>query len=117
MSTCQNKHHKNLAAMSWKLEGVHVGFIRQITGRKAKRQRDRIWRSEAAEKVLKEAVTQSLRLYIEKWQANLAEWVALRKILEICDKETGYEGGGGRREPWWRQMEDRKQLGEMLNYI
>ena len=45
------------AVMSWKLEGVHVGFLRQITGQKAKRQRDRIWRSEAAEKVLKEAGT------------------------------------------------------------
>ena len=41
--------------MSWKLEGVHVGFLRQMMGQKAKQQRDGTWRSEAAGKLLKEA--------------------------------------------------------------
>ena len=47
-------------AMPRKLEGVHVVFPRQITGQKAKWQRDGNWRSEAAEKILKEAGTQYL---------------------------------------------------------
>ena len=25
----------------------------------------------------------------------MEEWVALRPILDVCDIETGYEGGGG----------------------
>ena len=76
-------------AMSRNLEGVHVGFLRYITGKKEKRQRDGTWRSEAAEMVLKEVGTQILRAYIEKWQAKVEEWVALMPILEICDRDTG----------------------------
>ena len=40
----------------------------------------------------------------------MAECVALRPILEVCDRETGYEGGGTIREPWWSQTAARKQL-------
>ena len=52
--------------MSQDLEGVHMGFLRQMTDQKAKRQRDGTWRSDAAAKVLKEAVTQTLGSYIDK---------------------------------------------------
>ena len=41
----------------------------------------------------------------------------LRPILDICDRETGYEEGGRRREPWWRQTADRKQLSATLEDI
>ena len=47
----------------------------------------------------------------------MAEWVKLRPILEVCDRETGYEGGGRRREPWRRQTSARNQLGAMLKEI
>ena len=99
-----------LVAISQNLEGVHVGFLRQMTGQKAKRQRDGTWRIEAAEEVPKESVTQTLGAYIDKRQATVAEWVTLRPILEICDRETGYEGGGRRRKPWWWQTVAQKQL-------
>ena len=49
----------------------------------------------AVETVLEKAGTQTLETYIERRQAIVAEWVALRPILEVCDIETGYEGGGG----------------------
>ena len=49
-----------LEAMSCKLEEVHMGFLRQVTGQKGNRQIDRTWGIEAAEKVLKEAGTQTL---------------------------------------------------------
>ena len=45
------------------------------------------------------------------------DWVALRLILEVCDRETGYEGGGRRRETWWQERADRKQLIETLEEI
>ena len=38
-------------------------------------------------------------------------------ILEIYDRELGYEGGGRRREPWWRQTAARKQLSVTLEDI
>ena len=40
--------------------------------------------------------------------------MALRPIYEICDRETGYEGGGRRHDPWRRQTAAWKQLREML---
>ena len=43
--------------------------------------------------------------------------MALRPVLDICDREAGYEGGGRRRDPWWRKMEARKQLSATLEHI
>ena len=88
------------AAMFRKLEGVHAGFLRQVMGQKSKRQRDGTWRSVAAAKVTKEAVTQTLKEYIDKRQVTVAEWVALRPIIDICNRDVGYKGGGSRREMW-----------------
>ena len=92
------------------LEGGHRGLLRQVTGNTSKRQRDRTRRNAAAASLLKEAGTQKLGTYIGKHQATVAEWVALRLILGVCDRETGYEGGGSLHEPWWRKMTARKQL-------
>ena len=47
----------------------------------------------AAEKFLEKVGTQSLGTYIEGRQATVTEWVALRPILEVCVRETGYEWG------------------------
>ena len=47
----------------------------------------------------------------------MAEWVALRPILEIYDRDTGYEGGGRRREPCWRKTASQKQLNVALEDI
>ena len=33
----------------------------------------------------------------------MAQWVALRPIFEVCTREKGYEEGGQRRDPWWKQ--------------
>ena len=35
-------------------------------------------------------------------------------MIEVCDKDTGYEGGGRRRETWWRQTAARKELSATL---
>ena len=47
----------------------------------------------------------------------MADWVALFPVLEVCDRDTGYEEGGRRQEPWWRQMASRKQLSATLKDI
>ena len=74
-----------------------MGFLRQITGQKAKGKREGTCKIEAAAKVIKEATTQSLEEYIDKQQETVTEWVLLRPIMEIYDKETGYKGGGRHR--------------------
>ena len=68
-------------------------------------------------KVLKGAGTQTLGAYIDKRQVTVAEWLELRPILDIFNIETGYEGGGRRRETWWRQTADRKHMRSMLEEI
>ena len=61
--------------------------------------------------------TQTLGTYIYKRQETLAEWVALRPILEVYDKETGYKGRVGRRGLWWWQKAAWNQLSVMLEDI
>ena len=57
-----------LAEMAKTLEGVHVGFLRHMTGNTARQHWDRTWRRAEADSVLKEAGTQKLGMYIDKRQ-------------------------------------------------
>ena len=50
------------------------------------------------------------RIYIEKQQAIVAQWVALRPLFEVCARETGYEGGRRSRKEWWRQEATEKNF-------
>ena len=100
-----------LAAMLNKIEGVHMGFIRQVMGMKAQRLGDENWKKEGTDRVLQAAGTKPLQEYIDKRKATVTEWVALRPIFDVCENETGYEGEGKLREPWWRQEAEEKQLG------
>ena len=72
-----------LAPMSKKVKGSQADFLRQVTDQTAKRQRYGTWRSAAAAIVLKEAVTQTLGMYIDKRQATVAGWMALKPIIEV----------------------------------
>ena len=69
-----------------KLEGVYVGFLQQMTGMKAQRLGDVIWKKEGQDRVLQAAGTELVREYINKRQETVAEWVALRPIFEVCAK-------------------------------
>ena len=80
-------------------------------------QKDGTWRMVSADKFLENAGNQYLGTYIDRSQATVVEWAALRHILEVCDRETGYEGGGRRQDPWWRQTAARNQLSVTLKEI
>ena len=82
------------------IEGVHVGVLRQVLGMKEWRLGDETWNEEGPYRVMHVGGTKPLREYINKMQATVAEWVALRPIFEVCKKETRYEGEGKLREPW-----------------
>ena len=77
--------------MSRKLEGANVRFLRLVMVQKTNRQRYGTWRSATAARVLKEAGTQTMGTYIEKWQVIVVEWVLLRSILKIFNIITGYQ--------------------------
>ena len=78
-----------LAEMSKNLEGVHGGFLIQVTGKTCNQQIDGTWRNAALVSVLKETGTQTLGTYIGKRQATVAEWMELRPILEVYNREPG----------------------------
>ena len=60
--------------------------------------------------VLQGVGTQPLKTYVDRRQAAVVEWVALRNIFDVCARETGYEGGDRLQILWWRQAELHKQL-------
>ena len=77
-----------MAAMIQNIEGVNVGFLRQMTGMKAQRLGYEAWKNEGVDRVIQLAGTKPIREYINKSQATVAEWVALRPIFEVFAKET-----------------------------
>ena len=72
--------------MAQSLEGVHVGLLRQVKNLKAKSMEEGLWQKVAADRVLQGAGTQPLQTYLERRQAKVAEWVALRPIFEVCER-------------------------------
>ena len=56
-----------------KLEGVHVGLLRQVTGKKAQRIGDKTWNKEGADSVLQETGIKHLRYYINKRKDTVSE--------------------------------------------
>ena len=55
--------------------------------------------------------------YIGRLHATVAQWVDLRPIFEVCAGETGYKGGGRRREALWRQGAADEKMWETLEEI
>ena len=84
--------------MERKVEGTHTELLIQITGKRARWLGDRTWETPGAEGVREAAVTQSKKTYIGRQQTTVAQWVALRPLFEVCEREKGYEGGGHRRK-------------------
>ena len=103
--------------MIQRLEGAHVIFLRKITRKQATRRRYGYWRQVTSEAVLQGAGTQTIRTYVDRRQATVAEWVATRHILYVCVQETGYEVGGRLRVPWWRKKSEECQLRVMVEAI
>ena len=93
-----------------RIEGTYLGFLQLITGKKARQLGDGTWEMTGAEIVREAAGTQSARIYIEQRQATVAQWVALHPLCELCEGDTGCEGGGRRSKVWWSQEATEKQL-------
>ena len=97
-------------SMAKRIEVTHTEFLRLILGKRARLLEDGTWETSGAEGIREAVGTQSARIYIERWQETVAQWVALSPLFEVCSRETGYAGGEQRRKEWWRQEVTEKQL-------
>ena len=96
--------------MIQRLEGAHVSLLMQVTRKHATRRRDGSWRQVTTEAFLQGVGTQTLRTYVDRRQATVVKWVSARPVFDVCARDTGYEGGGRLRAPWWRQKVEEDQL-------
>ena len=71
-------------------DSMHVGFLRHITGKRSIWQSGGSWDTLAAKEVLQSVDFKSLAMCIGHQQAKIAQWVALRPLLEVFAWETGY---------------------------
>ena len=78
---------------------------------------DGSWRKVAANELLKRAETQLLQTYLERRQATVEEWAAIRDFFDVCVRETGYEVGGNIKVTWCRQAAAEKQMKVTVGYI
>ena len=70
--------------------GVPHGILWQVIGTWTNRRLDETWKQEGSKSVLKAEDTQTIRTYINKSQAMVAQCVDLWSILEVCaQEETG----------------------------
>ena len=106
-----------LTAMEIMVEGNNIGFLIQITGKRARRKANRMWYIPAAEEVREAVLNQLDATYIGRIQGTVAQWVALWKIFEVCARETGYEGAGQKRDTCWHQEAPDTQLRATLEEI
>ena len=68
-----------------------------IAGKTAKQLGDGTWETPGAEGIREASRIHLDRIYIERRQATMVQWVALLPLFEVCVRGTGYEGGGGGR--------------------
>ena len=79
------------------MEGMHTGFLRQITGKRGRCLGDGKWETPGAEGVREAVGMQFEMTYIGRRQATVEQWVALSTLFEVCAGGKSYEGGGIRR--------------------
>ena len=77
-------------AMVWAVEGTHMGFLRQITVKQARRQSEGSLETPVAEEFLRVSGMQSVAKYFGHRQAVVAQWVDLDLLLEVYVRETCY---------------------------
>ena len=62
-------------------------------GKQARRIGYGTWETPGEELVQESVRTQSAMTYIGRRQATVAQWVAIRPIVEVFAEEKGYDGG------------------------
>ena len=78
-----------------------MGVLSQVERMSARNLGVDTWQNKGEYRVIQATGTKLLQEYIEGRQAEIAEWVAMQPVFEVCVKETDFEGGGEAREQWW----------------
>ena len=84
------------------LEGFHHRVARRITGRMARRLPSGEWHYPSFKKALRKAGLWSMREYIRRRQARVAEYIATRPIYDLC-MDAPVLPGSNRVQRWWQQ--------------
>ena len=82
------------------VEGTHIRFLRQITGKQARRTVEGMWVTPKVEVVQESLGSQSVMAYIGRTHETVAQWMEMCPIFDVCVRETIYEEGGLRRGAW-----------------
>ena len=73
-----------LEAMKRTVDGNHISFIRQSTGKSAIINIDSTWATLLAGEVLREARIKTAATYISRRKGVVPQWISLRPISEDC---------------------------------
>ena len=84
------------------LSGFLHGVARRLTGRQAQRERDGEWYYPSLEGAMREAVLTDIRKSIQNRQNTVAQYIATRPLLDLCEGARAREGA---KVPlrWWDQ--------------
>ena len=92
--------------MTKKMESALDAFqgrvARKLTGRKPRRGRDGVWFYPSLTGAMKEAGIVRIRTSILRRQNTVAQFIATRPILDLCEKESRRPGARVPRR-WWEQ--------------
>ena len=78
--------------MEKSLDSFQSRFARKITGRKPRRQKDRSWEYPPLAETTREAGMVRIRTYITRRQNTVAQYIATRTILDLCEQATQQPG-------------------------
>ena len=88
--------------MEWALRRFLYGAVMQLTGRQVQREKDEDWHYPSLEGGMQEAGLTDIRTSILKRQNTVAQYIATRPLLDLCEGARAREGA---KVPlrWWDQ--------------
>ena len=84
------------------LESFQNGAARRITERKPRRRGDGSWTYPPLKEAMREAGLEGIRKAITRRQNTVAQYIATRPILDLCERATQRLGARVSRQ-WWEQ--------------
>ena len=78
------------------------GAARSLTGRQLRRGRDGKWFYPSLEGAMKEVGLTDVQTYIKRRQNTIAQYIATRPLLDLCEGATQIEGARVKMG-WWGQ--------------
>ena len=88
--------------MEWGLSAFIHGAVRRLTGRQPRRGRYGKWHYPSLEGAMKEAGLTDVRTSIQRRQNTVAQYIATRLLLDLCEGARQREGAMVTLN-WWDQ--------------